>query len=168
MSKTLKGIGELGTKSGQMPFSKVMSQAGLKCSSCPSLRLGNGYSSCRLSYSCSNNRPFLGTSEFTHTEDVQSCSLVMKWYFEQQLDPVIWGFPGWTVVKNPSASARGARDPSLTPELGKSSGVGNGKPLQYSCLGSPMDRGAWWARVHGVTESPTRLSTHQLFIYQMD
>ena len=38
------------------------------------------------------------------------------------------------------------------------SGEGNGNPLQYSCLGNPMDRGAWWAAVHGVAKSWTRLS----------
>ena len=37
-------------------------------------------------------------------------------------------------------------------------GEGNGTPLQYSCLENPMDRGAWWAAVHGVAKSPTRLS----------
>ena len=37
-------------------------------------------------------------------------------------------------------------------------GEGNGDPLQYSCLENPMDRGAWWAVVHGVAKSPTRLS----------
>ena len=37
-------------------------------------------------------------------------------------------------------------------------GEGNGNPLQYSCLENPMDRGAWWAAVHGVTKSQTRLS----------
>ena len=41
----------------------------------------------------------------------------------------------------------------LIPRLGKSSGGGNGNPFQYSCLGNLMDRGAWWATVHGVTES---------------
>ena len=44
----------------------------------------------------------------------------------------------------------------------RSSGVGNGNPLQYSCLGNPMGRGAWWATVHGVTKSWTRLSTQAL------
>ena len=38
------------------------------------------------------------------------------------------------------------------------SGEGNGNPLQYSCLENPMDRGAWWAAVHGVAKSRTRLS----------
>ena len=59
------------------------------------------------------------------------------------------------MVKNPSANAR---DASLIPGLGRSPGEGNGNPLQYSCLGNPMDSGAWWAPVHGVTESQIRLS----------
>ena len=42
--------------------------------------------------------------------------------------------------------------------LGKSPGEGNGNPLQYSCLENPMDQGAWWATVHGVAKSQTRLS----------
>ena len=45
-----------------------------------------------------------------------------------------------------------------TPGLGRSHGGGNGNPLQYSCLENPMDRGAWWATVHVVTKSRTRLS----------
>ena len=44
------------------------------------------------------------------------------------------------------------------PGLGRSSGEGNGTPLQYSCLENPMDRGAWWATVHGFTKRQTRLS----------
>ena len=51
-------------------------------------------------------------------------------------------------VKNPPAGDRG--DASLIPGLGRSPGEGNGNPLQYSCLGNPMDRGAWWATVHGL------------------
>ena len=43
-------------------------------------------------------------------------------------------------------------------EVGCDCGEGNGTPLQYSCLENPMDRGAWWAAVHGVTKSRTRLS----------
>ena len=50
------------------------------------------------------------------------------------------GFPGGTVVKNPSVNAA---DVGSIPELGRSPGVGNGNPLQHSCLGNPMDRGAW-------------------------
>ena len=46
------------------------------------------------------------------------------------------------------------------PGSGRSSGEGNGSPLQYSRLGNPMDRGAQWATVHGVAKSQTPLSTH--------
>ena len=59
-------------------------------------------------------------------------------------------FPGGSAVKNLPANAG---DPDLIPELGRSPGEGNGNPLQYSCLGNPIDRGAWWAAVHGVAES---------------
>ena len=41
---------------------------------------------------------------------------------------------------------------------------GNGNPLQYPCLGNPMNRGTWWARVHGVTKSQTRLSTNNFHV----
>ena len=56
------------------------------------------------------------------------------------------------------ASACNAGDPGSIPGLGRSPGEGNGNPLQYSCLENPMDRGAWWATVHGVAKSRTRLS----------
>ena len=49
-------------------------------------------------------------------------------------------------------------DPRLIPGVGRSPGKGNGNPLQYSCLGNPMVRGAWWATVHGVAKSRTQLS----------
>ena len=61
-------------------------------------------------------------------------------------------FLGGTVVKNP-ANAGDIRDVGSIPRLGKSSGEGNSNPLQYSCLENPMDREAWRASVHGVTES---------------
>ena len=53
----------------------------------------------------------------------------------------------------------------LIPGLGRSTGEGNGNPLRYSCLENPMDRGTWWAIVHGIANSWTRLSdsTHTLF-----
>ena len=56
-------------------------------------------------------------------------------------------------VKNLSADAEDARDMGSIPESGRSPGEGNGNPLQYSCLENPLDRGAWWAIVRGVTES---------------
>ena len=61
-------------------------------------------------------------------------------------------FPGDTVVKNPLASEGDARDAGLIPGWGRSTEVGNGNLLQYSCLGTPMDRGAWCAPVHEVSE----------------
>ena len=71
-----------------------------------------------------------------------------------------WGFPSGTAVKNPPASEGYTRDLGSIPGLGRSPGKGNGNPLQYHCLKSPMDRGAWWATVHGVTKSQSQLSMH--------
>ena len=65
------------------------------------------------------------------------------------------GPPDGTVVKNLPASAGDVRDVGLIPGSGRSPGEGNGNPLQCSCLENPMDRGAWWATVHGVAESDT-------------
>ena len=62
------------------------------------------------------------------------------------------------VVKNLSANAGDARDASLILGLGRSPGVGSGNLLQYSCLENSVDRGAWWATVHGITKSQTQLS----------
>ena len=62
-------------------------------------------------------------------------------------------FPGGSVVKDPSAKAG---DAGLIPGLGRSLEERNGNPLQYSCLGNPMDRGAWRAAIHGVTKSWTQ------------
>ena len=68
------------------------------------------------------------------------------------------GFPGGSDGKE---SACNEGDPGSIPGLGRSPGEGNGYPLQYSCLENSMDRGAWWATVHGVTKSQTRLSDFQ-------
>ena len=66
-------------------------------------------------------------------------------------------FSGGAVVKNLPASAEDTRDEGLIPGSGRPPGVGNGNPLQYSCLENPMDRGAWQATVHRVAQSWTRL-----------
>ena len=69
------------------------------------------------------------------------------------------GLLGGSVGKE---SACNAGDTSLTPGLGRSPGGGQGNPVWYSCLENPVDRGAWRATAHGVTESNTteRLSTY--------
>ena len=58
-------------------------------------------------------------------------------------------------IKNLPANAGDIRDAGSIPGLGRSLGEGHGNPFQYSCLENPMDRGAWWAIVHRVTESNT-------------
>ena len=62
-------------------------------------------------------------------------------------------FSGGSVVKNPPDNAGDARDSGLIPGSERAPGVGNGNPLQYSCLENSMDRGDWQATVHGVTKS---------------
>ena len=69
--------------------------------------------------------------------------------------PMEWGFPDGSEVK---ASACNAEDLGSIPGPGRSLGEGNGNPLQYSCLENPMGGGAWWAIVHRVAKSRTRLS----------
>ena len=64
-------------------------------------------------------------------------------------------FPCGSVVKAPAFNAG---DLGLILGSGRSPGEGNGNALQYSCLENPMDRGAWWATVHGDAKSQTRLS----------
>ena len=68
-----------------------------------------------------------------------NCSLGLPWWFKYKESPY------------------NAGDPGSIPGSGRSSGIGNGNPLQYSCLEIPMDRGAWWATVHGVAKSRTQL-----------
>ena len=65
------------------------------------------------------------------------------------------GFLGGSEIK---ASTYNAGDLGLIPGSGRFPGEGNGNPLQYSCLENPMDGGAWWTIVHGVSKSQTRLS----------
>ena len=68
-------------------------------------------------------------------------------------------------LSDSKGSACNARDLGFIPRWGRSSGEGNGNPLQYSCLENSMDRGAWQASVHGVTKSQTRLSYEHFHLY---
>ena len=68
---------------------------------------------------------------------------------------VLMDFPGGSDGK---VSAYNAGDLGSIPGLERSPGEGNGNPLQYSCLGNPVDGGVWWATTHGVPKSWTRLS----------
>ena len=72
---------------------------------------------------------------------------------------VKWGFPSGSDGKE---FACNAGELSSIPGSGVSPGEGNGNPLQYFCLGNPIDRGAWWTLVHGVTKSWTQLSNKHL------
>ena len=70
---------------------------------------------------------------------------------------MIGAFPGGSKVKNLLANAGDAKEAGWIPGSGRFPGGGNGNPLQYSCLGNSMDRGAWCSTVHGSAKSWTRL-----------
>ena len=70
------------------------------------------------------------------------------------------GLQGGSVGEESACNAGDAGDAVSIPGLGRSPGEGNGISLQYSCLGIPMGRGAWWATVDGITESDTRKHIH--------
>ena len=94
-----------------------------------------------------------------HKDNTLSLKLLGWWEREERntlcrKTSTDWGFPGGSVVKNPPANAG---DAGLIPGSGRSPGEGNGNPLQYSCLRNPMNRGAWWATIHGVAKSQTGL-----------
>ena len=78
---------------------------------------------------------------------VKLCARVGTYYLR--------GFPGGSGDK---ASACNAGNPASIPRSGRSTGEGNGNPLRYSCLENSSDGGAWWATVHGITKSRTRLN----------
>ena len=83
--------------------------------------------------------------------------------------PIIYPYMGLLGGSDGKESACNAGGPSSIPGSERSPGDGNGTPLQYSCLENPMDGGAWWATVHGVTKSWTWLSNFTFvhtFIFQ--
>ena len=64
------------------------------------------------------------------------------------------------MVKNLPANEGDVRDVGLIPGSGRSPGGEDGNPQRYSCLENPMDRGSWWATVHGVANNQTQLSMY--------
>ena len=90
-------------------------------------------------------------SEPSKTKEIRKTSLLFK--------PTL-GSPGGTVVNNLPSNAGYTRDTGSIPGLGRSPGVGNGNPLQYSCLENSMDRGVWQATFYGVANKGTQLSMH--------
>ena len=95
---------------------------------------------------------------------LQMCKTLLEICFNQNTNILnvnilnmteLYGFPWWLSGKE---SAYQADEVDSVPGLGRSPGGGNGNPIQYSCLRNLMDRGAWWATVHEVAKSQTRLS----------
>ena len=76
------------------------------------------------------------------------------------LSQASYGLPCGSDGKKSACNAGEARNAGLIPGSGRSPGVGNGNPLQYSCLENSMDRGAWWATAPGVTKSWKELSPY--------
>ena len=72
------------------------------------------------------------------------------------------------MVENLPASVGDVRDLTSIPGFGRSPGGGHSNPLQYSCLENPMDRGAWWATVHGATSDTTEATYHALLHATVD
>ena len=89
---------------------------------------------------------------------LKSCSALLRALNTESAQYIHIGLPWWLPSKE---SVCNAGDSGSIPRLGGSTGEGKGNPLQYSCLGSPMDRGAWWATVHGVAWVGHDLATAQ-------
>ena len=90
------------------------------------------------------------------TVDQENCDL-RGVFLHQNFKPEIWTF-GFSGGSDGKESACNAGDPDLIPGLQRSPGEGNGYPFQHSCLENSMDRGAWWATVHGTMKSWTWLN----------
>ena len=100
------------------------------------------------------------SKSLTQLSDYHSLTLCILTY----TNGAYWGFPGGSDGKESTCSAG---DPGLIPGSGRSPGEGNGSPLQCSYPGNSMDRGAWWATVHGVAKSWTRLSNFTFFLREV-
>ena len=87
---------------------------------------------------------------------VESQWICVEWRTQRLLEIFSFHLIG-SDSKKSACNAGAAGDVNSIPGLERCPGGGHGNPLQYSCLENPMDRGAWWATVHGVTKSQTRL-----------
>ena len=94
--------------------------------------------------------------EFFTTSTSWEAHLILQWRVIQNRAKQHSGGLHWWLSGTEPACQRRRR--GSVPKSGRSPGVGNGNPLQYTCLWNPMDRGAWWATVHGVAKSQTQLS----------
>ena len=111
------------------------------------MSISGGGSGSPLQYSCLKNPTDRGAWQATVHRVAKSWTQLKRLSTHAYVHK---SFPGGSVVKN---QPENAGDMGLIPESERSSGVGTGIPLQYSCLGNPMDRGAWRATVHGVAKS---------------
>ena len=100
----------------------------------------------------------------THTK-LSKIAKILSCNIKYQIKKPDGGFPGGSGVKNQPADAG---DRSLIPGWGRSTGEGNGNPFQFSCLENSVDRGAWWATVHGVTKSRTQVTMHTCILNHFD
>ena len=89
-------------------------------------------------------------------QEIQVWSLDPEDPLEKEMATHSISFPGGTVIKNPPAKARDTGNMDSISGSERSPRAGKDNPVQYSCLGNSMDRGAWWATVHGVTKSTTK------------
>ena len=103
---------------------------------------------------------------FNHTGFVVFLSAMTPAFKPFHLSSTLYtlGFPGGASGKEPTSQSRRSKIPGS----GRSPGGGNGNPLQYSCLGNPMDRGAWQATVQRVAKSQTRLQQLSTYVHTLN
>ena len=121
------------------------------------VRSGEGHCS-PLHYSCLENPMDRGAWGATVHGGGRSGTLLRQLTLHSYRQGVCYKEEGFPSGSHGKESACKAGDPGSIPASGRSPGGGNGYPLQCSCLEDSMDRGAWWATVHGVAERQTRLS----------
>ena len=88
----------------------------------------------------------------------RNLSIKILYPSDSEIVETVWKLLLPLVAQTVKASAYNAGDLGSVPGSGRSPGKGNGNPLQYSCLENPMDGGAWWTAIHGITKSRTWLS----------